>query len=87
MNLKTMLLGISASAVMLGSTAVPVFASPANDGAQCDTDAASGAFLMGEYNYGDYLAHGGTPVYHNGATGQDAGATGYNNSHVCGHRN
>lgn len=84
MNIKKFLAGTAVGALMLVSTAVPAFASPAAPNAQCGTGASSGAFLMGEYNYGDYLSHGGTPVYHDGAVGQDAGATGYNNSQVCG---
>jgi hypothetical protein len=28
------------------------------------------------------VAEGGTPGYHDGAVGQDPGATGYNNSHL-----
>jgi hypothetical protein len=60
-------------------------ASPANDNAQCGTDAASGAFLAGEGNYGFLGEAGGTPGYH-GARGQEPGATGYKNSQVCGNR-
>ena len=71
---------IAALALSLSGTAL---ASPANDGAQCGTDAASGAFLAGSGNYGWLGVLGGTPGYHD-AVGQEPGATGYNNSHVCG---
>jgi hypothetical protein len=33
-------------------------------------------------NFGFLGQAGGTPGYHNGARGQDPGATGYNNSHT-----
>lgn len=87
--MKKFLIGAAASAVMLSAMAVPAFASPAADSAQCGSDASSGAFLAGDGNYsflGDPNDDGqrGTPGYHDGAVGQDAGATGYNNSGVCG---
>lgn len=87
--MKRFLIGASVGAILLGNLVVPAFASPAAPNAQCDTGASSGAFVMGEYNYGflgqpneDGLR--GTPGYHDGTRGQDLGATGYNNSHVCG---
>lgn len=83
MSIKKLLVGAAAAAVMAGSMVIPAFASPAADNAQCGTDASSGAFLAGDGNYGWLGDLGGTPGYHD-AVGQDAGATGYNNSHVCG---
>ena len=43
---------------------------------------AHGAFADVNGNFGDLGDVGGTPGYHNGAVGQDPGATGYNNSHT-----
>jgi hypothetical protein len=42
--------------------------------------AAHGAFANVNGNFGFLGAAGGTPGYHDGAVGQDAGATGSNNS-------
>lgn len=84
MNIKKLTIGAAATALMFGSLAIPAFASPAADNAQCNTGAASGAFLAGDGNYGFLGGVGGTPGYHNGAVGQEPGATGYNNSGVCG---
>ena len=53
-------------------------ASPANDGAQCGTDAASGAFANENGNFG-WLGQRDPP----GANGSQ---TGINNSSVCGNR-
>jgi hypothetical protein len=44
--------------------------------------AQHGAFANVNGNFGFLGEVGGTPGYHNGAVGQDPGATGYNNSHV-----
>jgi hypothetical protein len=52
----------------------------ANNGSACGQAHAARADVNG--NFGFLGALGGTPGYHNGATGQDPGATGYNNSHV-----
>ena len=46
--------------------------------------ATHGAFANVNGNFGFLGEAGGTPGYHNGAVGQDPGATGYNNSHACG---
>jgi hypothetical protein len=72
-------------AIAMLALAIPAaaVASPANDNAQCGTDAASGAFANVNGNFGWLGALGGTPGYHS-AVGQDAGATGSNNSAVCG---
>lgn len=45
--------------------------------------AVHGAFANVNGNFGFLGDAGGTPGYHNGAVGQDPGATGYNNSHAC----
>lgn len=42
--------------------------------------AVHGAFANVNGNFGFLGDLGGTPGYHNGAVGQDPGATGYNNS-------
>jgi hypothetical protein len=42
--------------------------------------AVHGAFANVNGNFGFLGAVGGTPGYHDGAVGQDPGATGYNNS-------
>jgi hypothetical protein len=45
-----------------------------------DPGANHGAFANDNGNFGFLGEVGGTPGYHNGAVGQDPGATGYNNS-------
>jgi hypothetical protein len=63
--------------------AVPTIASAENNASPCG--ATHGAFANVNGNFGEVLGAGGTPVYHDGAVGQEVGATGYNNSHVvCG---
>lgn len=82
-TLKKVLLGASASALMLGSVAVPAFAAGAGDGSHASAcGAVHGAFADVNGNFGFLGASGGTPGYHNGAVGQQPGATGYNNSHT-----
>ena len=51
--------------------------------APSDSGACHGAFANVNGNFGFLGDLGGTPGYHNGAVGQDPGATGYNNSHGC----
>lgn len=53
---------------------------------QSDSGAAHGAFANENGNFGWLGELGGTPGYHNGAVGQDPGATGYNNSHANGNK-
>jgi len=53
-----------------------------NNASECG--ATHGAFANVNGNFGFLGELGGTPGYHGGARGQDPGATGYNNSHVCG---
>jgi len=64
------------------ATAVAALAIPAVAGAdQASTCGAThGAFANVNGNFGFLGGLGGTPGYHNGAVGQDPGATGYNNS-------
>ena len=62
-------------AIALLAMAVPAYAAPSACGA------THGAFANVNGNFGWLGALGGTPGYH-GAVGQEAGATGYNNSHV-----
>jgi len=50
----------------------------ANDASPCG--AVHGAFANVNGNFGFLGDVGGTPGYHDGAVGQDPGATGYNNS-------
>lgn len=50
----------------------------ADNGSACGQAHAARADVNG--NYGFLGGAGGTPGYHNGATGQDPGATGSNNS-------
>ena len=66
------------SLALVGATA----ASADNNAAPCG--AAHGAFANVNGNFGFLGESGGTPGYHDGAVGQDAGATGSNNSSVCG---
>ena len=81
MNIKKILVGLAASAVVLGATAAPALAAPGDQASACG--AGHGAFASVNGNFGWLGALGGTPGYHN-AVGQELGATGYNNSHLCG---
>ena len=89
--MKKLLVGISAAA-LLGVLATPALAERPEYGEQpgyeqansCGAGHGSFAYFDGDTNLGVNSLGPGTPVYHNGATGQDAGATGYNNSHLCG---
>lgn len=58
--------------------AIPAVAGADNQASTCG--ATHGAFANFNGNYGFLGAAGGTPGYHDGAVGQDPGATGYNNS-------
>jgi len=66
------------SIALIGATA----ASAENNASVCG--ASHGAFANVNGNFGFLGEAGGTPGYHNGAVGQDPGATGSNNSNVCG---
>lgn len=60
--------------------AVPASASAENQASPCG--ASHGAFANENGNFGFLGSLGGTPGYHNGAVGQEPGATGSNNSHT-----
>jgi hypothetical protein len=80
--MKKFLAGAVVGAVMLGALAVPAFAAGSGDSQASDCGATHGAFADVNGNFGFLGPLGGTPGYHNGAVGQQPGATGYNNSHV-----
>lgn len=61
---------------LLGMTAGSASAGPSPCGA------THGAFANVNGNFGFLGEVGGTPGYHEGARGQEEGATGYNNSHA-----
>lgn len=83
MNFKKIVFAGAATAIMFGSLTIPTFASGAGDGSQASAcGAVHGAFADVNGNFGFLGQAGGTPGYHNGAVGQDVGATGYNNSHT-----
>ena len=71
---------VIASAAMLIGSAVPALADPGDQASPCG--AVHGAFASENGNFGFLGELGGTPGYHNGARGQEAGATGFNNSHT-----
>ena len=82
-KVTSVLLGVGASALLLGSLAIPAFAAGAGDGSNASAcGAVHGAFADVNGNFGFLGQDGGTPGYHDGAVGQDPGATGYNNSHT-----
>ena len=72
------------------ATAVVALAIPAaslaasSDSHASYSGATHGAFADVNGNFGFLGEACGTPGYHDGAVGQDVGATGYNNSHVIG---
>lgn len=76
MNIKKFLAGAAISAAMFSSFAGAAFAAPSACGG------THGAFANVNSNFGWLGELGGTPGYHNGATGQEPGATGYNNSNT-----
>jgi hypothetical protein len=76
MNIKKLLIGVSASTVIFGVMAVV-----GNRASDCG--AGHGAFASVNGNFGWLGDLGGTPGYHS-AVGQEPNATGYNNSHLCG---
>ena len=71
--------------VLCAAIAVGALAIPATAGANnaSSTGACHGAFANVNGNFGFLGDVGGTPGYHDGAVGQDPGATGYNNSQGC----
>jgi len=77
---------IAALCAAAAFAAVPASAGNSGKGSS-DTPASSsggrhGAFADQNGNFGFLGSLGGTPGYHNGAVGQEPGATGYKNSHV-----
>lgn len=80
-RLKKFAAGAGTGALLFGSMAVPALA--ASENAQASPCGAThGAFADQNGNFGFLGDVGGTPGYHNGAVGQESGATGYNNSHT-----
>jgi len=75
-------LGIAAATMfaVVGLAAPASAAAGTNSASDCG--ASHGAFANVNGNFGFLGDVGGTPGYHDGATGQDPGATGYNNSHT-----
>lgn len=71
---------VIAGAVVALALAVPAGSATAAP-STCGAD--HGAFANVNGNFGSLGEVGGTPGYHNGAVGQDEGATGYNNSRAC----
>jgi hypothetical protein len=69
-------------AIVALAIAAPAFAVGSGDSNASYCGATHGAFADQNGNFGFLGEVGGTPGYHNGAVGQDPGATGYNNSHV-----
>jgi hypothetical protein len=65
---------------VLAALAIGVGAASADNASTCG--ATHGAFANVNGNFGWLGPLGGTPGYHDGAVGQDPGATGYNNSSV-----
>jgi len=72
-----------ATLAAVSALAVPAVASADNNASPCG--ASHGAFANTNGNFGWLGDEGGTPGYHNGARGQQPGATGYNNSHSSCH--
>lgn len=84
MRAKRFWISVVATAVMLGSFAIPAAPALAGSGnsnaSACG--ATHGAFADVNGNFGFLGDLGGTPGYHDGAVGQEQGATGSNNSSV-----
>jgi hypothetical protein len=74
------IIALATAVVALAIPATSLAASGNNQAS--DSGATHGAFANVNENFGWLGALGGTPGYHNGAVGQDPGATGYNNSNV-----
>jgi hypothetical protein len=75
MRKKFLTAAVAAALMAVPSTAFAEAGDNASDMGQ-----AHGAFAVTNGNFGWLGALGGTPGYHNGAVGQEPGATGYNNS-------
>ena len=66
--------------VIAAALVIPSVATADTNASPCG--AVHGAFADANGNFGFLGAAGGTPGYHDGAVGQDPGATGYNNSNT-----
>ena len=97
MNIKKLIVGTAAGAVMLGAMATAVLATPptapgtygtAAPNAQCGTAASSGAFNYKNEIYGEpsSLNDSLNSSEFGLAGGSGGGQTGLNNSAVCGNR-
>ena len=82
MTIRKAIVGAAFSAVLLGMMVVPALASGSEGNNASPCGAIHGAFASENGNFGFLGAMGGTPGYHEGAVGQDDGATGYRNSHT-----
>ena len=80
--LKRILVGATINATKFGGMASVAFAVGSGDRSASACGAMHGAFADVNGDVGLLVDVGGTPGYHNGAVGQDAGATGYNNSNT-----
>jgi len=82
-HIRQVVFGTAAALILIGGASGAAFAAttPNNtsNGSYCGSYHAARADVYG--NYGSLGSEGGTPGAHNGAVGQDPGATGYNNSH------
>ena len=86
--LKRILVGATITATMLGGMANVAFADGGGYGSQpgyvqaseCGVIHGVFGYFNGDTNLGVKSLGPGTPVYHDGAVGQDPGATGSNNS-------
>ncbi len=87
-KLKKLFIAAAAAIAMLAMAAVPALAARPGYGEQpgygqasaCGQAHGSFAYFDGDTNLGVNSLGPGTPTYHNGAVGQEPGATGYNNS-------
>lgn len=89
--MKKFLIGSAAGVLMLGALAIPALAAGGiNNASPCG--AVHGAFNFQNIQYGgghgqgynssSFGRNGGSPASHDGAVGQESGATGYNNSNT-----
>jgi hypothetical protein len=87
--MKTSALSMVGVALLVAALAAPAFAdqgkgndSRTENRSACGAAHAADANVNGNFGWLGQDHGGGTPGYHDGATGQDPGATGYNNSHT-----
>jgi hypothetical protein len=74
--MKKLIVSVTAAVCL----ALPGAALAGQGGTPSCNGSAHGAFANVNGNFGFLGDVGGTPGYHNGAVGQEPGATGYNNS-------